>query len=92
MPVSIIWKVSTITNRNASHSNILASHAKVVVKYTTVDFLSSSNYREENVKHIKKTYNDNYQVFFSIKHKFWARKRNVSMRRFFYAPKTYIII
>ena len=30
--------------------------------------------------------------FFSIKHKFWARIRNVSERRFFYVPKTCIII
>ena len=31
-------------------------------------------------------------IFLSIKHKFWALKRNVSGRRFFYAPKTYFII
>ena len=31
-------------------------------------------------------------IFIAIKCKFWARKRNVSMRRFFYAPKTYVII
>ena len=30
--------------------------------------------------------------FLSIKHKFWARKRNVLMRRFFYASKTYVTI
>ena len=30
--------------------------------------------------------------FFSMKHKFWACKRNVSRRHFFYAPKTYAII
>ena len=31
-------------------------------------------------------------MFISIKRKFWTHKRNVSMRRFFYAPKTYGII
>ena len=34
-----------------------------------------------------------YHVFiYSFKHKLWARKMNVSMRRFFYAPKTHVII
>ena len=28
---------------------------------------------------------------FPIKHKFWAQERNVSRRRFFYAPKTYFL-
>ena len=28
---------------------------------------------------------------FSIKHKFWVRKSNFSLRRFFYAPKPYVI-
>ena len=31
-------------------------------------------------------------LFFSIKHKFWAPKRKISMSRFFCAPKTYVII
>ena len=35
--------------------------------------------------------NDYYQAFF-VKHKFWARKRNVPGRLFFEAPKTYVII
>ena len=30
--------------------------------------------------------------FSPIKHMFWVHKRNVSMRHFFYAPKTYVII
>ena len=33
-----------------------------------------------------------YYQLFSVKHEFWARKRNVSRRRFFYTPKTYVII
>ena len=49
-----------------------------------------SNYREVDIK----IYNPqkDYHFFFSVKHKLWVCKRNVSMRRFFYAPKTYVII
>ena len=34
--------------------------------------------------------NDYYQGFSPFKHKFWMRKRNVSMRRFFDTPRTYV--
>ena len=53
--------------------------------------ISSSN----NMVVGKKIYyplNDYYQLFFYFKYKFWACKINVSMRCFFYAPKTYVII
>ena len=39
-----------------------------------------------------KIYNQQKMIiirFFSIKHNVWVRKRNVSERRFFFAPKTY---
>ena len=52
---------------------------------------SSSNYGEVQVD--IKMYNPQkwlLSVFSPIKQKFWAGKRNVSMRRFFYAPKTYV--
>ena len=54
----------------------------------TGDFIS--NYREVDIK----IYNPKKWLSsaFSVKYKFWARKRNVLMRRFFYAPETYVII
>ena len=47
-------------------------------------------YREVGIKYI--TSKNDYYQFSSFNHKFWARKRNVSRRRFFYAPKTYVIM
>ena len=51
-----------------------------------IRIISSSNYREIDIK-LKKWFFLLLSGFFSIKHKFWKRKRNVSWRRFFYAPK-----
>ena len=60
--------------------------------------ISSSNYTEDQSRH-KYIYIPYSKViiisfFLSniIKHKFWVRKRNVSMRRFFYPFITYVII
>ena len=52
--------------------------------------ISSSKYYEVDIK----MYNPKLitLLFFSVKHKFWAHKRSVSRRRFFYALKTYVII
>ena len=52
--------------------------------------ITSLNYKEVD-KNMKNP-NMIFISFFPIKHKFWARKRNVSKRRSFYAPKTYVII
>ena len=53
--------------------------------------ISSSNYREVDMKNIYPPELIMIQVLFSIKHMFWVCKRNVSMRRFFYASKTYAV-
>ena len=51
--------------------------------------ISSSNNMKIDIKYIypppKKK--KNIIRYFSIKHKYWARKRNASMRRIIYAPK-----
>ena len=53
--------------------------------------ISSLNYREVEIKNITSK-NNYYDFFLSIKHMFWACERNVSERRFFYTPKTYVIM
>ena len=54
--------------------------------------ISSSKYRVVDMKIIITPKIIIIRFSLSIKHKFWVHKRNVSRRRFFYAPKTYIII
>ena len=49
------------------------------------------NYKELGIKYITPK-NEYYHIFFSAKHKFWVCKRNFLTRRFFYAPKTYVLI
>ena len=50
--------------------------------------IRSANYWEVDIKLVTPK-----MIIFriSIKHTFWTHKRNVSWRRFFYAPKKYII-
>ena len=78
-----IYIFSRLIQSNLIHSK--SSGLEVLFR-----IISSSNYREEDIKYI--TLKNDYHYYFSIKHKFWAHKRNISRRYFFYAPKTYVII
>ena len=53
--------------------------------------ISSSNYRKVDTKiYNPKMFITRGLKYSLVKHKFWTRKRNFSMRRFFYTPKTYV--
>ena len=61
----------------------------VISKYRKFELWGGGRHKNISPPHKKGDY---YQFFYSIKHMFCVRKRNVSGRRFFYEHKTYVAI
>ena len=90
-PSEIKWKRPSIKFPRLNTARVLVNSRSLGLE-VLFRITSSSNYREVDIK----IYNPSNLIiirgFLPIKHKFWVHKRNVSRSRFFYAPKTYVII